>query len=319
MRVKGNLCGWGPRWLSVGAVLAALCQFPSVGAADVLWSWSFSTESGTFVTSGTFAETAGEAVFTFKSFSVSESQIAGNVGASYDEGSQPIQTMSWNGSQPTQFTRAGGVYTNGSNFYRDDDAYFYGLSAGPTMGVLFDSHEDTVTDGSLTIAPLGAPLTPTSTPSDNGTPTATATPTITLTATVTPSPTAPPPCIGDCDDNRQVTVDELVTMITIALGNADVSSCLAGDADHHNQITVDEILTAVNNALNGCAPSPEQACVASGGTVSTSLCCLSTSDFPNTCSIGACGCPRQDSHEVQVCNCGAGTCFGGASVGCVTH
>ena len=42
-------------------------------------------------------------------------------------------------------------------------------------------------------------------------------------------------------------------MVNIALGNGNVSSCVAGDANHDGEITVDEILTAVNNALNGCS------------------------------------------------------------------
>jgi hypothetical protein len=64
---------------------------------------------------------------------------------------------------------------------------------------------------------------------------------------------APPPaCVGDCNGNGQVTVDEILTMVNIALGNTPVTSCRAGDANHDNEITVDEILTAVNHALNGC-------------------------------------------------------------------
>lgn len=61
-----------------------------------------------------------------------------------------------------------------------------------------------------------------------------------------------PPCTGDCNGDPEVTVDEILTMVNIALGNGQVSDCRAGDANHDNQITVDEILTAVNNALNGC-------------------------------------------------------------------
>jgi YVTN family beta-propeller protein len=61
-----------------------------------------------------------------------------------------------------------------------------------------------------------------------------------------------PTCVGDCGVDRQVTVDELLTMVNIALGNADASACPAGDANHDGQITIDEILTAVNGALNGC-------------------------------------------------------------------
>jgi len=49
-----------------------------------------------------------------------------------------------------------------------------------------------------------------------------------------------------------VDVDEILTMVNIALGNANVDICPAGNANHDAKITVDEILTAVNNALNGC-------------------------------------------------------------------
>jgi ELWxxDGT repeat protein len=59
-------------------------------------------------------------------------------------------------------------------------------------------------------------------------------------------------CIGDCDDDGASTVDELLTMINIALGRTEVSLCLAGDANADGRITIDEILTAVNNALTGC-------------------------------------------------------------------
>ena len=57
--------------------------------------------------------------------------------------------------------------------------------------------------------------------------------------------------------------------------------------------------------------SQEMSCINSGGTVSKSLCCESVNDFPNTCLIGACGCPPKYSHEVRTCNCGADKCFNG--------
>ncbi len=60
------------------------------------------------------------------------------------------------------------------------------------------------------------------------------------------------PCMGDCLGDNQVTVDELITMVNIALGNAEMSACENGDNNDDGQITVDEILTAVNFALNGC-------------------------------------------------------------------
>lgn len=83
----------------------------------------------------------------------------------------------------------------------------------------------------------------TPTPSPSATPVATSTPT-------------PMPCVGDCSDDGSVTVDEIITMVNIALGNVSVTTCEAGDANQDGQITVDEILTAVNHALNGCWEGP---------------------------------------------------------------
>lgn len=62
-------------------------------------------------------------------------------------------------------------------------------------------------------------------------------------------------CTGSCDYSGQVTVDKILTMVGIALGNAPINSCWAGDTNGDGSITVDEILSAVNNALNGCAPA----------------------------------------------------------------
>ncbi len=49
-----------------------------------------------------------------------------------------------------------------------------------------------------------------------------------------------------------MTIDEIVTMVNIALGSVDVSMCLAGDANSDGTITVEEIIQAVNKALLGC-------------------------------------------------------------------
>jgi len=56
----------------------------------------------------------------------------------------------------------------------------------------------------------------------------------------------------------------------------------------------------------------EEACINSGGQVSTSLCCKITGDFPNLCLIGPCGCSPENSHEVKVCDCGPDKCFDGS-------
>jgi len=69
-----------------------------------------------------------------------------------------------------------------------------------------------------------------------------------------------PGCVGDCGGNQQVTVDEILTLVLIAVGNATVATCPAGDANQDGQITVEEILAAVHQALTGCG----------GGTASAS-------------------------------------------------
>ena len=75
----------------------------------------------------------------------------------------------------------------------------------------------------------------------------------TVTPTPTPTPTdTPTSCVGDCNNDTSVTVDELLAMVNIALGKADVSTCLPGDTNHDMQITIGEILAAVNNALDQC-------------------------------------------------------------------
>ena len=118
-----------------------------------------------------------------------------------------------------------------------------------------------------TPTPLGASPTPTSTVEATQTPTPTAaTPTPTRTptplgASPTPTPTPTPTggtgpcdCVGDCDCNREVTVDEILKMVNIALNLANITVCEAGDPSRDGEVTVDEIIMAVNNALSSCGP-----------------------------------------------------------------
>jgi hypothetical protein len=51
---------------------------------------------------------------------------------------------------------------------------------------------------------------------------------------------------------REVTVNELITMVKIARDNSLLQTCPLGDADGSADITMNEIVTAVNNALTGC-------------------------------------------------------------------
>lgn len=88
------------------------------------------------------------------------------------------------------------------------------------------------------------PATPTETPAP-GTPTDTPT----LGATETPTVMVRP---SDCDENGQVTIDELVLSLDIALGLDGLDSCPAADADRSGEVNVDDVVRGVCNALNQC-------------------------------------------------------------------
>jgi hypothetical protein len=64
-------------------------------------------------------------------------------------------------------------------------------------------------------------------------------------------------CPGDCDSNGQVSVDEIMRGVNIALGIRPPSDCEAFDTNVDGQVTIDEILAAVDVALgNGCRATP---------------------------------------------------------------
>ena len=67
-----------------------------------------------------------------------------------------------------------------------------------------------------------------------------------------PTPTATSRCVGDCNRDGMVTINELVVGVNIALGTQPVSACTAVDADGNGMVAINELVRAVGNALNGC-------------------------------------------------------------------
>ena len=59
-------------------------------------------------------------------------------------------------------------------------------------------------------------------------------------------------CEGDCNGDRAVRIDEILTVVNIALGTLDVEACVAADRNQNGEITIDEILAAVGRALASC-------------------------------------------------------------------
>ncbi len=71
-----------------------------------------------------------------------------------------------------------------------------------------------------------------------------------------PTPTPVPiACVGDCGNDGEVTVDELIRGVNIALGSLALDQCPNFDSSGDGEVTVDEIVQAVNAALAGCVTS----------------------------------------------------------------
>jgi hypothetical protein len=60
------------------------------------------------------------------------------------------------------------------------------------------------------------------------------------------------PCVGDCDGDWTVSVDEILRGVREALGLAPVSTCPAMDETGNGTISIAELVAAVDRALNGC-------------------------------------------------------------------
>jgi hypothetical protein len=62
-------------------------------------------------------------------------------------------------------------------------------------------------------------------------------------------------CVGDCDHNGQVLVNELVTCVNIALDVEALSVCMPCSVNGKT-VQINDLITAVNNALDGCPATP---------------------------------------------------------------
>ena len=63
----------------------------------------------------------------------------------------------------------------------------------------------------------------------------------------------PPSCVGDCEGADTVAINDLITLVNIALGTAQPSACPNGGLPLGGEVDVAVIIQAVNNALNGCS------------------------------------------------------------------
>ena len=59
-------------------------------------------------------------------------------------------------------------------------------------------------------------------------------------------------CVGDCNDDRTVTIDELIRAVQITLGGLPLAQCDAVDNNRDGQVTINELVRGVNKGLSGC-------------------------------------------------------------------
>ncbi len=73
-------------------------------------------------------------------------------------------------------------------------------------------------------------------------------------------PVAAQGCAGDCDGNGTVAINDVITLVDIALGTAPLASCASADTNNDGYITVSEIVSAVNTLLAPPTVSITAAC-----------------------------------------------------------
>lgn len=95
-------------------------------------------------------------------------------------------------------------------------------------------------------------------------------------------------CACDCNADCEVTVDELVTAVDIALGNASPSICPRADSNSDASTDINDLIVCVQSALLGCAPG--------------------SCEYASRCGNGV----RDDA--IEECDDG-GRCLGGANAG----
>ena len=59
-------------------------------------------------------------------------------------------------------------------------------------------------------------------------------------------------CVGDCNTDGNVPINELIVGVNIALGSSPVASCTAFDRNGDGQVSIDELLAGVNSAIDVC-------------------------------------------------------------------
>src|SRR5512143_820979 len=63
-------------------------------------------------------------------------------------------------------------------------------------------------------------------------------------------------CVGDCNGDGMVAINELILGVNIALGNAQVSACPSFACTGGDTVPINCLIQGVNNALGMCPSGP---------------------------------------------------------------
>ena len=63
-------------------------------------------------------------------------------------------------------------------------------------------------------------------------------------------------CVGDCDGQDGVMINEVVRTVNIFLGNTALVACPNADRNGDGEVTIDEVVAAVNSFLFGPSACP---------------------------------------------------------------
>jgi len=130
--------------------------------------------------------------------------------------------------------------------------------AAPERGALLSIADVTAVDRTVDAGTMNVRITDgvlnVMEPTPMATETVTAAP-VTPTSAVTPTIPVAVDCAGDCNRSGEVTINELLTGVGIALGSRPLSSCAVFDCASTGHVEVSCLIAAVNSALRGC-PHP---------------------------------------------------------------
>src|SRR6478672_3959942 len=72
-------------------------------------------------------------------------------------------------------------------------------------------------------------------------------------------------CVGDCDDDGVVAINELILGVNIALGTQPANACAAFQ-DDNGMVSIAQLIKGVNNALGSCPAMGTPTATPSAGT-----------------------------------------------------